>query len=236
MDRLATIDDRPSAKHAPNDSVGVAGSARQKAYEGLRTGILRGDFPPGEFIEEAVATRITGVSRTPVREALNRLAAEGFLVLHPRRGAMVKPIFVSELFDLYDVRLMVETHAVRRICRDKLSIPKRLFDLCDEHDKIVSGDHIAFTDLNHRFHGTVVAAAGNAVLSQVFENLRANLTRVAMLSFRLGVSKMREGKMHRTLAEALAEYDETKALAVTKEHLSSMPNVVATLSGMVQSE
>ena len=157
-------------------------------------------------------------------------------MLHPRRGAMVKPISTTELFDLYDVRLMVESHAVRRICRERLPVPQLLFELCDEHDRIAEGDHLAFADLNHRFHGTIVETAGNTVLCQVFENLRANLTRVAMLSFQLGVPKMREGTMHRTLAEALAIGDEAKALAVTNEHLGSMPRVVAALSGRVQSE
>jgi DNA-binding GntR family transcriptional regulator len=236
MGRPATISANPDAAHPLHGGKGEVISARQKAYSGLRAGILRGDFPPGEFIEEALATRVTGVSRTPVREALSRLAAEGFLILHPRRGAMVKPISANELFDLYDVRLMVESHAVRRICRDKLPIPQLLFDLCDEHDEIAEGDHLAFADLNQRFHGTVVEVAGNAVLCQVFENLRANLTRVAMLSFQLGVPKMREGTMHRTLAKALAAHDEAKALAVTNEHLSSMPRVVASLSGLVQSK
>lgn len=234
MSESATITDR-MAPTVPSPT-GSAISARQKAYDGLRAGILRGDFPPGEFIEESVATRMTGVSRSPVREALNRLAAEGFLVLHPRRGAMVKPISTNELFDLYDVRLMIESHAARRICRDDLPIPQLLFDLCDEHDRISEGDHLAFADLNHRFHGTVVATAGNAVLCQVFENLRANLTRVAMLSFQLGVAKEREGTMHRSLAEALAARDEEKALAVTREHLGKMPRVVASLSGMASSE
>lgn len=157
-------------------------------------------------------------------------------MLHPRRGAMVKSISTTELFDLYDVRLMVESHAVRRICREQLPVPQLLFELCDEHDEISEGDYLAFADLNHRFHGTVVATAGNIVLCQVFENLRANLTRVAMLSFQLGVPKMQEGTMHRSLAEALAEYDEAKALAVTIEHLGSMPRVVASLSGEAQSE
>ena len=237
MDQPATISDRP-----PLGDDTVAGgnrsvkSARRRAYDGLRSGILSGDFPPGEFIEEATATKMTGVSRTPVREALSRLAAEGFLVLHPRRGAMVKQISTNEVFDLYDVRLMVESHAARRICREKLPVPKLLFDLCDQHNTIAIGDHLAFADLNHRFHETVIATAGNAVLCQVFENLRANLTRVAMLSFQLGVRKAREGAMHRALAEALAIHDEAKALAVTAEHLDTMPRVVASLTGIRQTD
>ena len=236
MENPETILRSPEPEGAVPGGDGSVKSARQQAYDGLRAGILRGDFPQGEFIEEAMATKVTGVSRTPVREALNRLAAEGFLVLHPRRGAMVKPISTNEVFDLYDVRLMVESHAVRRICRDKLAVPLLLFDICDQHDAIVEGDHLAFADLNHRFHETVVAAARNAVLCQVFENLRANLTRVAMLSFQLGVRKTREGTMHRTLVEALAAHDEATALAVTTEHLGSMPRVVSSLTGVRQTE
>ncbi|MFP7570436.1 GntR family transcriptional regulator [Marivita sp. S2033] len=226
-DTTLNADGSPPA-HRRAESKGL--SARQRAYDGLRKGILSGDFPPGEFIEEAMATKATGVSRTPVREALSRLAAEGFLVLHPRRGAMVKPISTNELFDLYDVRLMVESHAVSRICREKAPIPQLLFDLCDKHATIAEDDFLAFADLNHRFHETIVRTAGNAVLNQVFENLRANLTRVAMLSFQLGVPKQREGTMHRALADALAAHDESRALEITKEHLGSMPRVVAALA------
>ena len=215
---------------------GSATSARQRVYDGLCSGILRGGFPLGGFIVESMATRKTGVSRSPVREALTRLAAEFFLVLHPRRGAMVKPISTVEFSDLYDVRLMVASHAVRRMCRDNLTVSLLLFDLCNEHDRIAEGDHLAFADLNHRCHCTIVGAAENAVLCQVFENLRANLTRVAALSFQLGVTKVREGTLHRELADALAAWDEEWALTMMREHIGKMPRVVTSLSGARQSE
>ena len=216
------------------ETVPLAPSARQRAYTRLRAGVLQGEFAPGSYIEESVACAATGVSRTPVREALARLAAEGFLELHPRRGAMVKPISTDELFDLYDVRLMVECHAVRRICDRKLPIPELLHELCDEHDGIATDDHLAFADLNHRFHEAVVAASGNKVLFQVFESLRANLTRVAMLSFRLGVERSREGGQHRALLDALEARDADRAIALVEDHLSRMPRLVASLSGSQQ--
>lgn len=225
IDRQALPQDAEPGRRPGNTS------ARQRAYTGLRDGILRGDFAPGNFIEESVACDATGVSRTPVREALARLSAEGFLVLHPRRGAMVKAISTNELFDLYDVRLMVECHAARRICQEKRAIPSLLDELCAAHDEIHEGDYLAFADLNHRFHEAVVAAVGNAVLSQVFENLRANLLRVAMLSFQMGVPKTREGAMHRALVEALKAHDEARALEVTRQHLSGLPRLVASLTG-----
>jgi DNA-binding GntR family transcriptional regulator len=158
-----------------------------------------------------------------------RLGAEGFLELYPRRGAMVKEITTEELFDLYDVRLLVETHAARRICRDRRPLPETLDELCALHDEIEEGDHIAFADLNSRFHETIIAASGNAVLLQVFQNLRANLTRVAMLSFRLGLPKLREGAMHRAIVKALKAHDEARAVELTEEHLRRMPRLVASL-------
>ncbi len=213
----------------------VAGqSARQRAYEGLRAAILRGQFEPGTFIEEAVACAVTGVSRTPVREALSQLAAEGYLDLHRRRGAMLKPISADELFDLYEVRHMVESRAVRRICVEKRPIPRILHEICAAHDEIEEGDHLAFAELNRHFHEAIVAASGNKVLLQVFENLRANLTRVAMLSFRLGVQRTSEGTQHRRLVEALEAHDLDLALERVDIHLSRMPRLVASLSGSAQ--
>lgn len=210
----------------------IAGqSARQRAYQGLRAAILRGEFEPGTFIEEAVACEATGVSRTPVREALSRLAAEGYIDLHRRRGAMLKPISADELFDLYEVRHMVESRAVRRICLEKRPIPTVLHEICEAHDKIEEGDHLAFAELNRLFHEAIVAASGNKVLLQVFENLRANLTRVAMLSFRLGVRRTSEGGQHRRLVEALEAHDVDLALERVDIHLSRMPRLVASLSG-----
>jgi DNA-binding GntR family transcriptional regulator len=165
------------------DGKDIAKSARQRA------GILRGDFPLGKFIEKTEATKAIGVSRTPVREALSSLGPEGYLVLHQQRGAMVKPVSIDKLFDLYDVRLMVKTHAARRIFRYKKPIPQRLFDLCNEHEEIaVGGDSLAFG------------------------NLRANLSRVAMLPFQLGVPKTRGGETRLRLVKALAAHDEAVAL------------------------
>ncbi len=206
-------------------------SARQIAYDGLRAGILRGDYAPGAFIEEASACAATGVSRTPVREALARLGAEGFLVLHPRRGAMVKPITTEELTDLHEVRLMVESHAVRRICESQLPVPEALHQICAAHDEIPEGDHLAFTELNHRFHEAVIAAAGNQVLIQVFGNLRANLMRAAMVSFQMGVVRSTESGQHRALVAALQAHDTAAALEVVERHLSRMPRLVSAMPG-----
>ncbi|MBN9887981.1 GntR family transcriptional regulator [Salipiger abyssi] len=207
-------------------------SARERAYQGIRAHILTGAVSPGGFIEEAVACEVTGVSRSPVREALNRLAAEGYLELHPRRGAMVRPVSAAELRDLYEVRLMVETHAVRRICRDRRPLPAALTELCELHEATSAADLLACAEINRLFHQTLVAAAGNTVLVQVFDGLQAPLLRVAMLSLQQGVGKtdIIEAE-HREMIDALTAHDEARALDVVLRHLNLMPRLTAALPG-----
>lgn len=214
------------------DETQPAGSARERAYQAVRTGILTGTFAPGQFIEEALACELAGVSRSPVREALNRLAAEGFLELHPRRGALVRALSATEVRDLFEVRLMVESHAVSRICRDGRAIPEEMAAICTRHEAVSASDLLACTELNRQFHQALVAAAGNIVLLQVFNSLEANLTRIAMLSLQSGLGKTETiEREHRALIDALMRHDETAALGVLERHLRPLPQLSQALAG-----
>lgn len=214
------------------DETQPAGSARERAYQAVRTGILTGTFAPGQFIEEALACELAGVSRSPVREALNRLAAEGFLELHPRRGALVRALSATEVRDLFEVRLMVESHAVSRICRDGRAIPEEMAAICTRHEAVSASDLLACTELNRQFHQALVAAAGNIVLLQVFNSLEANLTRIAMLSLQSGLGKTETiEREHRALIDALMRHDETAALGVLERHLRPLPRLSQALAG-----
>ncbi len=220
----------PADSGALPTECGGGATARERAYAGIRAGILSGTFAPGRFIEEAIACELTGVSRSPVREALNRLAAEGFVELHPRRGAMVKLLSAAEFEDLCEVRHMIESHAVRRICRGGHTVPDRLDQLCDAQVALSADDLLESVEINRRFHQAIVVASGNTVLVQMFDNLQANLTRVAMLSLKLGVGQndviVRE---HRALVAALRDHDEDLALSILDRHLMGMPRLKALL-------
>ncbi|RMC37293.1 GntR family transcriptional regulator [Paracoccus alkanivorans] len=224
---------KSAARKRPANRPGEAPvTARQRAYDGIRAGILKGAFPPGSFIEEAMACEATGVSRSPVREALNRLAAEGFLELHPRRGAMVRTLSAAELRDLHEVRQMIESQAIRLICRNRRPVPAQMSELCDTHEATSAGDLLACVEINRLFHQALVAAAGNTVLTQVFDSLQANLTRVAMLSLQLGIGKTRQIEQeHRALIAALQVFDETRAMEILAAHLKPMPRLMGSLSG-----
>ncbi len=208
----------------------AAALASQSAYNGLCAVILGGDFEPGTFIERAVACEATGVYNTPVREALTQLAIEGYVEQHPR-GAMLKPITGDEFFDRYEVRHMVESRAVRRICLERRPISQVFHEICATYDEIEEGDHLTFAELNRLFFEAIMAAFDSKVLLQVFENLYANLTRMAMLSFRLGMQSTSEGGQHRQLAEVLEAPNVHLALERVDIHLIRMLRLVASLSG-----
>ncbi|WP_299821806.1 GntR family transcriptional regulator [uncultured Jannaschia sp.] len=204
-------------------------SARERAYEGIRSRLLTGVFGPGTFVEEVAMAEAVGVSRSPVREALHRLAAEGYLDLHPRRGAMVRPILAAELRDFCEVRLMIESRAIEKICSEKRKVPAELEDLCDQQASIPIEDVLANVETNWLFHRAIVATAGNVVLLQVFDGLRANNARVSVLARKSsadsGGTIVRE---HRELLVALEAHDRDAALDALVRHLRMMPQLLDT--------
>jgi len=139
--------------------------AAEQAARSLRDEILSGVFPSGARLGEAeLATRLS-VSRTPIREALSRLAAEGLVELQPNRGARVASWSTEQLREIFELRLLLEPVAVR------MAVPKLDPAQLDELDELAAemmrrgSDLTAMVELNRRFHGIFIAAAGSAPLA-----------------------------------------------------------------------
>ncbi len=136
----------------------------------LREQILSGDIPAGARLGEADLADRLAVSRTPVREALSRLAAEGLVVLVPNRGARVATWTADQLREIFDLRLAVEPVivecAVPNLTGADLAV---LDDLARRMRRLGrpgrNQDLDAIVELNRSFHSTFVAAAGNAALA-----------------------------------------------------------------------
>ena len=88
--------------------------AADRAYERVRAGILNGEFAPASRLKEEELVRLCGVSRTPVREALSRLAAEDYVIVARNQGAHVKTWSDADMTDLFDLRALLEGHAAAR--------------------------------------------------------------------------------------------------------------------------
>src|SRR3954466_11607187 len=89
-------------------------TATSRAYDHLKQAILDRAYPGGALLSEGEVATAVGVSRTPVREALLRLEAEGLLRLYPKRGALVLPVSPQEISDVLETRELVETFTAGR--------------------------------------------------------------------------------------------------------------------------
>ena len=104
-------------------------SAADRVYAQVKHDILAGDLPGGAFVTEGALAAQTGVSRTPVREALLRLEGEGLVRLYPKKGALVSPPTADEARDVLEARIVIEEWAARTVWPRRAEL---LDDLADE--------------------------------------------------------------------------------------------------------
>ena len=202
--------------------------AATRAYRAIKDAILDRTYAGGRLLTEGELAEAVGVSRTPVREALLRLEADGLVRLYPKKGALVLPVSADEIADVLETRELVETHtAVRAIRVDGLH------DTLEAHLAAMraareAADTVAFTAADRAFHHAVVAAAGNAVLTGLYDSLRDR-------QLRMGVEYMRSGpeRMDRALAEheaivaALASGDTERVRRSVHRHTSTLRATLA---------
>lgn len=144
------------------------------AYEQLRRWILTGRLKPGERLDQAWLARHMRVSRTPLRQALLRLTSERLVEAEPHRSAVVAPLSLIEVEDLYHSRRALETMlaeaAAAKLTETTL---KQMRDLLLQQERAVkTGDADRFTELDREFHFALYRAAGYARAYDILEELR----------------------------------------------------------------
>ncbi len=202
-------------------SVPAPGSAAARAYDFAKWGILNGVYHGGEVVTEAGLAHELGLSRTPVREALLRLEAEGLVRLQPRRGAVVAEFSVRDVEDVLEARAILEkdtaakSFAARRALLPRVEAAHRAMVKSRQEQ-----DTAAFTTWDRLFHEAIVDAADNAVLSSVYRTLRERQT-----LFTSAIMRGRTDRMDATIAEherileALRGDDAAAFCAVVEAHL-----------------
>ena len=148
-------------------------TAVEIVLEELRVAFLSGAFAPGERLNEVLISEKMGVSRGPVREAARRLEQQGWVRSEPRRGFFVRTFERKEIENMYDLRLCLESHAIRKSVgtlnsqrRQPLESQLEALKECAE-----LGDAGAVADATLRFHFEVCALADNSILMKTFDGL-----------------------------------------------------------------
>lgn len=136
-----------------------------QAYNQLEEMITFQELPPGAMLSEARLMQVTDLGRTPVREALQRLAREGMVEIHPSRGVFVSPITVEAQFKMLELRRPVEELAVR-LAAQRADPDQRneMYELADRFDQYEGADLKVFGAYLKRAHRVTVRAAGNEYL------------------------------------------------------------------------
>lgn len=206
--------------------------AKERVYDYIRQLVIEGKAAAGTFIEEQEISAKVGVSRTPVREAFLRLEAEHFIDLIPRRGALVRQVTVQELTNVYEARRLIEIHAVRRICEDRvLALPEGVAELLERMAAaLAAGNFLDHLKLDMEFHHKLVATTHNDVLITMYDSLQGRKLAVAFTAFKTNPSRGQLiMKQHNMLWQALKARDSAQAEAVIKEHLRPVHEVIDVL-------
>lgn len=202
-----------------------SGSATERAYTHVRAGILDQTFPAGDLLTEGDLADQVGVSRTPVREALLRLEAEGLVRLYPKRGALVVPVTPREAEEILEARCLVEQWAAPRAVRSGgEALRERLTALVGQmRAAVAAGDPAAVAAADRAFHEAVVESAGNSILHRLYVSLRDRQLCLSAASMSGDPDRARAALAdHEGLLEALVAGDADLFAERTAAHLATV--------------
>jgi DNA-binding GntR family transcriptional regulator len=191
------------------------------AYEQLKRAIVTADIPPGTPLVETALMDRFGVGRTPMREALHRLASNGLVVIFPRRGMLVGQLGLLEIQQIFEARIVVEGEttrlaALRSTEADRAAV-KRIND--DIHAMEELRSFGAFLDVDQRFHREIVRLAHNKFLAEAADRI------LTLNEWLWHVHKTRHGVLstdfasHDAVVDAIARGDANEARQAMIDHI-----------------
>jgi GntR family transcriptional regulator, rspAB operon transcriptional repressor len=194
-------------------------SLREKAYEMIKDQIITGKLSPGIALNERELVVAIGVSRTPIREALNRLEKEHLVIITPQKGASVGAITPKVVNDIYQLREVLEPHIISMVTPNFPAAELLRFQAGFSGLAVEAYDLLAKID--KEFHYSIIHAFGNDYLNYLMENMYLQNERIRFLSLRLPQRLSESVTEHLTIIEAMLARDPEKAAASMRSHLAN---------------
>ncbi len=185
----------------------------QKVYRALKTEIIKGSLKPGTKLLEGKIAKQMGVSRTPIREALKKLAAEGFVKMNPNQAVVVSNASVEDVQEVLQIRGVLEGLAARLAI--KMISEKEIKEL-EKYQKQMEyytkkDDVLAFSEMDAEFHELILNICGNNRLIQIRKNLNDQDHRYRIRSLSVPGRLKCSLKEHKEVVEALKRKDAEQA-------------------------
>jgi len=215
---------QPATKSTTLATLRESRTLTHQVVERLRAAILSGQLAGGHVLRQEELAAQLGVSRIPVREALRQLDAEGFVHLHPHRGATVAALSPEEAIEIYDIRAALETQALRLAV--PYITPAILHEAAALLDEIDAATDIAhWAELNWRFHMLLYAPANRPRLLELIKQLHDNVSRylrsAVAMEKSLDAHSRPSQKQHRALLAACKKKDVELAASILQDHLTA---------------
>ena len=211
---------RKPARRKPGAALAET-SLTERAYRDLEELIVTLKLPPGSAVSEAALSQRLGIGRTPIREALQRLARERLVTILPRRGIIVSEINIKSQLRLLELRREVERLVARSAARRGTPQEHRQFlELARSFEKCASSnDELAFMRVDREFNELAIAAARNEFAAGAMSLVHSLSRRFWYLHYKQAADMPRAAKLHADVARAIAREDEKAAAAATNRLL-----------------
>ncbi len=199
------------------------GLLKERAYSEIKGYIQRDEYLPGEFLSERQLASRLGMSKTPVKSALERLEVEGFVAVSPQQGIVVRDVSIHEIADQFEIRLALESFVLRsiagRLNSEQTAQVRK--NLKEQAKAAKTGDLAGAAQLDSEFHTSFCEFLGNREIVRVMMQLREKMHRVVVRVFENKHERLQSSyQEHSEIAQAVLDGDASRAVASLEEHLN----------------
>lgn len=222
----------PDTAKAPSvdpDKTGVksiaprrAADSAERAYKAIRQQLVEFKMRPAERINEVHLAQMLDLSRTPVREALNRLASEGFVVFTPNRGFCFRGVDIDDLLDLFEMRSIIETGAFALACEraDEAGIARLQAFWADARMRYENKDPDEILELDEGFHVHLAELANNPEIVRQLIGVNARIRFVRRVQIENGPQHWSLVEDHSRIVQAIVDRDRDRGIEILRSHIS----------------
>lgn len=196
----------------------------QKAYRILKEAIIRGDIESNTRLTLQEIAENMGISKTPVREAINFLASEGLVKLIPNKGIIINEISIDDFQEILQIRSaldgLIAELAAQKINEEEISTMMKIIK--EMEISVQKDDRLTYNDLDIKFHDFLLNITGNHKLKDLYNNLISQVYKFRLRTLKLAYRMSKSLVEHQNIALAVKEKNPHKANKEMRKHINSI--------------
>lgn len=211
-----------ASRDAAAKTAGQRGLLKEQAYTAIIDRIQTGVFAPGSFLSERQLAALLGMSKTPIKAALERLERDGFIVVSPQQGIVVREISIKDIADQFELRLALESYVAKEIAGRISEKSQKAFTVNLRHQAAAAakGQVTRLVQLDADFHLLMCDVFGNQAILQCLVQHRAKMHRVIYQVMAQGTQRLKDAvREHKAIYVALRSGKSARAVKLIEQHL-----------------